>query len=267
MADSVAPRHLGDHLLARGQPVVTLREVADLTGLTEATAKVAMVRLRRARQFFSPHPGLYVAVPPQYRTWGGLPGLDFIDATMKALDRRYYVALLSAAELHGAAHQRPQVFQVMVDRPVSSRDLGRVRLRFYTHTQVADLPVQTRNTATGQARIATPAVTCLDLAARPNDAGGVDNVVTVVADLLDETGLTGSHLADLATLYAPATLRRLGWLLDYLDVDIDTEPIRAVLASGAVRRARTRLDPAGPYRGRSDTRWGVIVNTDVEPDL
>lgn len=226
-----------------------------------------MARLRQAKQFFSPHPGLYVAVPAQYRTWGVIPGLDFIDAMMRTLNRQYYVALLSAAELHGASHQRPQVFQVMVDRPVAGRDLGRVRLRFYTNRKLADLPSQTRNTATGQARIATPAVTCLDLASRPNDAGGLNNVATVLPELVEETGMTGDELAALAHLYPPAGIRRLGWLLDHVDADVDTEILLATVAASTQGRARTGLDPAGPRRGRSDSRWGVIINTDVEPDL
>lgn len=226
-----------------------------------------MARLRRAEQFFSPHPGLYIAVPAQYRTWGVIPGLDFIDAMMRALDRHYYVALLSAAEQHGAAHQRPQVFQTMVDQPVSGRDLGRVRLRFYTNRKIAELPTQVRNTATGQVRVATPAVTCLDLASRPNDAGGLNNVATVITELVDETELTGDQLADLAHLYPPASLRRLGWLLDHMNSEVDTELLRTAVATGTERRARTRLDPAGPRRGRSDPQWGVIVNTEVEPDL
>jgi predicted transcriptional regulator of viral defense system len=267
MVEVVAPRHLGDYLLAHGQPTATLSEVSELTGLTKAAAKVAMARLRQARQFFSPHPGLYVVVPPQYRTWGVTPGLDFIDAMMEALSRNYYVALLSAAELHGAAHQRPQVFQVMVDRPVSNRDLGRVHLRFYTHRRIADLPIQTRNTTTGQAHVATPAVTCLDLTSRPNDAGGISNIATVIAELIDETNMTGDELAGPAHLYPPATVRRLGWLLEYLDTGTDTGPIHAVLVAGPAGRARTRLDPAGPVRGRSDGRWGIIVNTEVEHDL
>ena len=33
----------------------------------------------------------------------------------------YYVGLLSAAELFGAAHQRPQVFQVVVDKYLPDR--------------------------------------------------------------------------------------------------------------------------------------------------
>lgn len=267
MAVRVAPRNLSDYLLSYGQPIVTLSEVAELTGLTKAAASVALIRLRESARMFSPHPGLYVAVPPQYRTWGVVPGIDFIDAMMKAMSRRYYVALLSAAELHGAAHQRPQVFQVMVDRPVGNRDLGRVRLRFYTHANISAVPAQLRNTSTGQVFLSTPAATCLDLVSRPNEAGGLSNVATVIAELAAESKVDSAGVLQAASAYPAASLRRLGWLLDHLESDIDTSILHAMLDPGLARRATTLLDPAGLRRGHTDQRWGIIENTEVEPDL
>jgi hypothetical protein len=71
---------------------------------------------------------------------------------MAFLSRRCYVALLSAAELHGPAHQAPQVFQVMVDRHVRDRHVGRARLRFFAGTHVAQAPVERRNVPTGRSR-------------------------------------------------------------------------------------------------------------------
>jgi hypothetical protein len=46
---------------------------------------------------------------------------------MAYLDEKYYAGLLSAAEYHGAAHQRPQVFQVVVARNKSEITCGKVR--------------------------------------------------------------------------------------------------------------------------------------------
>jgi predicted transcriptional regulator of viral defense system len=261
----VPPRHLSDHLLAHGRPIVTLAEVSELTGLPPKGAADALMRLRRAHQMFSPHRGLYVAIPPQYRTWGVVPALDFIDAMMATLKRLYYVALLSAAELHGAAHQRPQVFHVMVDRQLAHRDLGRVRLRFYTRRQISSVPVTLRNSATGQVRVSTPAATALDLASRPNDAGGLSNVATVLVDLVDETGLSSDDVAPVAAMYPKASLRRLGWLLDLADVDIDTDALAAQVGNG--RRPAVLLDPAGENRGHGNQRWGVVENSIVDPEL
>ncbi len=104
-AERIEPRELRDHLLGHGQQVVTLDQVTELLGSPKAEASATLVRLRRAGDMFSPARGLYVAVPPQYRTWGAVPAIDFIDPMLQVGGYRYYVGLLSAAELHGAAHQ------------------------------------------------------------------------------------------------------------------------------------------------------------------
>jgi hypothetical protein len=49
---------------------------------------------------------------PEYRSLACLPADQFIPALMKRFDFAYYVGLLSAAQLRGAAHQRPQESQV-----------------------------------------------------------------------------------------------------------------------------------------------------------
>ncbi|OJV30136.1 MAG: hypothetical protein BGO26_07110 [Actinobacteria bacterium 69-20] len=268
----VAPRHLRDHLLERGVHSVDMSAVVRLTGASQQEAAATMMRLRRAGQFFSPTPGLYVAIPPRYASWGVVPAMDFIEPLMDKLSRRYYVGLLSAAELHGAAHQRPQVFQVMVDKPLADRDFRRVRLRFYTRTAVERYPTVLRNSATGQVRISTPEVTALDLAARPNDAGGLNNVATILGELAMDSKLSPAALSEAATLFPQAVARRLGWLLDRVAGEADTAELAAVLGqlleqNGPRVRAQDLLDPAGPRRGTAGNRWHVVENSDVEPDL
>jgi predicted transcriptional regulator of viral defense system len=265
---AVAPRELVDHLLAHGRSWLTLEEAAVELGSTKPKAAASLARLRRQGRIFSPHPGLYFPIPPQYRTWGVIPALDFIDPMMRAMDRRYYVALLSAAELHGAAHQRPQVFQVVVDRPVQNRDVGRVRLRFYTRQRFADVPTQMRNSATGRVVVSTPAATCLDLTSRPNDAGGLSNVATVLAELVEEQRLTGEQLVDAAAGYPSSSIRRLGWLLEFIDADVGTDELAQTIAARDPNpRSLTLLDPRGAKQGVLDARWGLTVNQVVEPDL
>lgn len=275
MADEhtrVSPRHLRDYLLGRGEHVVDILDVERLTDIPKKEAAVAMMRLRRAGQFFSPTRGQYVAVPPEYASWGVVPARDFIEPLMGKLERRYYVGLLSAAELHGAAHQRPQVFQVMVDRPLANRDFGRVRIRFYTRQGIERYPTVLRNSATGQVRVSTPEVTALDIAARPNDAGGLSNVATVLGELAADGRLSSEGLADAAQLYPQTVTRRLGWLLDLVAEEAGTAELTAALerflAQGKPRsRALDLLDPAGPRRGTAVNRWQVVENTEVEPDL
>ncbi len=268
----VAPRHLRDHLLERGIHVVDIPAVVRMTGAPKREAAATMMRLRRAGQFFSPTPGLYVAIPPEYASWGVVPAMDFIEPLMSKLRRRYYVGLLSAAELYGAAHQRPQVFQVMVDKPLADRDFGRVRLRFYTRTAIERYPTVLRNSATGQVPVATAEVTALDLAARPIDAGGLSNVATILGELAMDGKLSPAALADAAELFPQAVARRLGWLLDRVASEVGTAELAESLVQrldqgGTRARALDLLDPAGRRRGHAGNRWRVVENTEVEPDL
>lgn len=272
--ETVPPRHLVNHLLAHGRSVITLREFAELTGLSLASAADAAKRLRQSGQIFSPTRGLYIVIPPQYRNWGVAPAADFIDPFMRLVGRNYYVGLLSAAELHGASHQRPQVFQVMVDQPLANRDFGRVHLRFYTQSRLKNLPVQKFNSATGQFLVSTPAITALDLASRPSDAGGLGNVATVLAELVEATALDVQSILKCAEWYPAPSLRRLGWLLERVAQDSDSIKSELELLAKAVAhsgkaggRLQTLLDPHGPRRGRVNPKWGLIENVEVEPDL
>ena len=47
---------------------------------------------------------------PSTARGGSLPSELFIAGMTRALGRDYYVSLLTAAAMHGAAHQAPQVF-------------------------------------------------------------------------------------------------------------------------------------------------------------
>ena len=265
--ERVPPRHLSDYLQSHGQPVVDLATASDLMGLGSKAAADALVRIRRSGQMFSPSPGLYVAIPPEYRTWGATPALDFIDPMMAANAREYYVALLSAAEIHGAAHQRPQAFQVMVERPIRDRTVGRNRLRFYTRRGLARVPVVSVTTSNGSARVSSPEATALDLVSRPSEGGGVSNVATVLAELADEGKLDGEKLSGVVSVFPVSSLRRLGWLLDFVDAPVDRSALNTRIQSGGRSGARVLLDPHGPRRGPTDQRWGVVINADVEPDL
>lgn len=92
-----------------------------MTGLSPAAIASGLQRLRRQLRVFSPTRGLYVVIPPEFRSWGVVPADWFIDDLMRHLGRRHYVALLSAAAYHGAAQQASQVFQVMTDGRVLER--------------------------------------------------------------------------------------------------------------------------------------------------
>src|ERR1700677_4842628 len=176
----VSMRDLPDLLISRGRYSMSLEEIRSLTGLSEAAVASGLQRLRKRRRVFSPTRGLYVVIPPEYRSWGVIPADWFIDDLMRHLDRRYYVALLSAAAYHGAAHQAPQVFQVMADGRVIDRTIERVRLRFYVSEHTVDTPVDMVTVHTGSISVSSREATVVDLVREPRASGGISNVATIL---------------------------------------------------------------------------------------
>ena len=254
---------LPDALLSAGVHAFTTADAAEAAGVRPDSARPALARLIRNELAFSPARGLYVPIPPEYRSWGAVPATWFVDPLMRHLGRAYYVGYLSAAELHGAAHQRPQVFQVVVDRDLRDRAFGRVRMRFVTNSDIADLPTVRRNTPTGAMAVATPDLTAIDLANRPENGGGLHNVATVLVGLANDGKLDDPTLARMVDHFPVAAARRTGWIIEHFtDVRLDA---LADVASRAIGEP-SNLDQHGPRRGRVDPRWRVRVNAVVEPD-
>jgi predicted transcriptional regulator of viral defense system len=262
----VGPRELADWLLARGRHWVTTSEAAALLEIPEAHVSPTLARWQQQGRLFSPTKGLYVLIPAEFRLWGAVPAAHFIDPLMRHLGHPYYVCRLSAAEVHGYAHQRPQVFQVMTTARLRDRTFGRVGIEFSISRHAGERPAVEVNTPTGTMRVSTPETTVLDLVARPSESGALSNVATIIGEMLDDGALDIAQLSTVAMGYPTSVVQRTGWLIDfmagYMGVGADTDtlhelanPNRAVL-----------LDPSGTRDGPTDERWDVIVNEDIQPE-
>ncbi len=176
-----SPRALLDALHGPGRYTFTRAEAAQALGLSDVALKNALWRLARTGRVASPRGRFYVIVPPEYRVTGSLPAAWFIRDLMEYLRRPYYMGLLTAASLHGAAHQAPQEFQVVTDRPLGVIEVGRVRIRFMKKAHLARTPTVGVKTPTGEMRVSTPEATALDLVRYPEHCGGLSNVATVLS--------------------------------------------------------------------------------------
>jgi hypothetical protein len=120
-----------DSLQARGRYTFRRAEANDESGLSAEGVKKALQRLVGRGRVAKVKDYFYVIVPLEYRAAGAPPPSWFLHDLMEAMQLPYYVGLLSAAALHGAAHQQPQEFQVVTDRSVRPLVAGRARIRFF----------------------------------------------------------------------------------------------------------------------------------------
>lgn len=252
-----------DDLVAGGRHHFTTAAATEAIGAGEEAVRAQLRRLKQRGRIASPMRSFHVVVPPEYRRLGCLPAEHFIDQLMEVLGEPYYVALLSAAERHGAAHQRPQSLQVMVRMNRPNIKCGQVRVTFIARGDLERMPVATFNTPHGYVRYSTAEVTALELVGYPQHAGGMNNVATVLAELAE--AIDPTKLLEAARLCPVGWSQRLGYLLEFAEATKLAAAIEPFVRANAnsyipLRRANT---VAGATR---NARWKVIVNAEVEPD-
>jgi predicted transcriptional regulator of viral defense system len=255
---------LVDSLAAQGSSCFTFQEFFQLAGSSEIAVKSALHRLQKKGEIAMPYRGFYVILLPMHRIVGCVPAAQFIPHLMEHLGEVYYAGLLSAAEYHGAAHQRPQVFQVMVAKVRRPITCGTIRVQFIYRKNAAAIPTELRNTTAGTIKVSTPEATALDVVGYVSHCAGLDNVATILTELAER--IDPHRLVEVAELSPVSYAQRLGYLLEL----VGEKELAAPLAD-YVRLKRpipTALTPKVSIKGaKKDRRWQVYVNTEVDPDL
>jgi predicted transcriptional regulator of viral defense system len=251
-------------LTANGRSCFSFKDVEKLKGASPAAIKAALRRLQKKGGIAMPYRGFYVIVPPEYRAAGCLPPEQFIPDLMDHLGEVYYAGLLSAAEYHGAAHQRPQVFQVIVANSRRPIKCGKMLVEFIFRKNAAKILTEPRNTPAGVLKIATPEATALDLIGYVSHCAGLNNVATVLTELAEK--IDAGRLRELAEFSPIAWVQRLGYLMEFVGAHEKAKGIAGYIEEK--RPVRTPLAPALSIKGaRMESRWRVFVNTLVEPDV
>ena len=250
-------------LMAHGLHHFTTRDVIEATDRDAHAVRAQLRRLKARGVIAEPVRSFHVVVPPEYRSRGCIPAEQFIPQLMDLVGEPSYFALLSAAQRYGAAHQRPQVDQVMVRKNRRSIRCGRVHVQFVARRDLGRTPVREFNTPRGVVRYATPEVTALELVGYPNHAAGLSNVATVLRDLAEE--MTTERLGKVAKLSPISWSQRLGYLLERVG---ESDFARALRHFVAVRaRSFTPLRRAADRFGAErNTAWKLILNVEIEPD-
>ncbi len=119
-------------ILSKGRHTFTLNEAKNAFTISEKAIAQSIYRLTAKKKITQIRKGFYAIITPEYSSQGMLPVHLFIDDLMKYLDRNYYVGLLSAAALHGAAHQQAMEYFVITENPpLRAIKNKKLKLNFY----------------------------------------------------------------------------------------------------------------------------------------
>ena len=249
-------------LQKRGRYVLTKKEALSEIGCAPKSVSQQANRLFKKKTLFMPKRGFWVAVPPEYQEQGVVPPPWYIHDLMDFERTSYYVGLLSAASLHGAAHQKPQTFQVIVGkqlRPIGSQVI------FFKKSQLSTQCVQTIKTMTGYMNVSSPALTAFDLVRYPEASGYLSHVATILMELTEV--VTKKDLkAMLASENNIPTSQRLGFLLEKVGNQELAEVVHKWLHPQK-KKDIPLMVRSKRKEGILDSKWGIIVNEDVEADL
>ncbi len=240
-------------------------------GVSHGAFLDAAARLAKRGYIFAPRRGFYVITPTRFLKWGAPPPSWYVDAMMEEAGRPYYVALLKAAELHGAAHQAVMEFQVVTDRQWKPIRAGRSKIKFYFRKNIdaIEAGITRRKTHTGSMRISSPALTALDLVRYLQASGGLMHAAGVLNELASE--IDSEQLGALAPAFERSVVQRLGYIFDQLGKGEAAATLRHCLDSGNV--PWVELDPGEASsmanekdEPRRDQCWHVIIRRPIEID-
>ena len=223
-------------------------------------------RLRAKGEIMNIRRGFYVIVPDVYRNMGTLPVELYIADLMKYLERKYYVGLYSAAMQHGAAHQQPQEFFVIIETP-NLRNIKKNQLviNFSEKGKFPVYGVDQKKTDTGYMNISCRELTFIDLIYFEKILGGYNRITTILTELVE--GMQKSKFKEaLKNPFPLSVYQRAGYILE----NIIHEKKLARIVEERLSKEHYRkilLAPAGKPNGPIEKKWKVQVNIKIEGDL
>jgi len=240
----------------------TLTELKEKFHLSDKSLLQGLYRYKENKKIVQIRKGFYGILVPRIATNGRLSYFDFLDDLMKSLEKKYYIALLNAAALYGAAHQQPQVAYVFTTPP-TPRNIKSSNLIFLSKSNWNQEFIVQKKTQTGFVNVSSPELTALDLCSYIWKFG-VNRVTTILIELQEEMKL--SLIKKVAKEYDNiSSLQRLGYILDKLTQN--EKLINAIYAIFLEKKTYyVPLSPKKGKRGEYDHKWKIIVNMQIEPD-
>lgn len=259
-------------LLSEGRVVFTAAQAQTALRIGKGALLDTAEKQQRRQYLISPRRGFYVIVPPQFLALGAPPPSWYIDSLMCHENRPYYVALLKAAELHGATHQAVMEFQIITDKRLPKIRAGRSSIVFYYRKDMDAIAsgLEDHKTDTGHMKVSCLELTILDLLRYRHAGGGLNHIATVLAELGER--IDAPRLVALSSAFERSVVQRLGHLLDRLN---HQDKVNLLYESVLQRpplpwielEPRHATDPVfAPAPAERDDRWRVIGRRPLEPD-
>ena len=260
-----------EDLPKRGKITFSKEEVEQqFPNLTSHNIKMTLYRLALKKKIQSVWHNFFVVLIPEFGMKGIAPPTEYIDQLMNYLGKDYYIALLNAAEIHGAAHQAPQEFFVMCNTTnLRNKIKKNVKINFVAKKAIPQKYVTQIMTNSGYINVSNPILTAYDLVCYVKNIGGINRVATIINDLAEKISFANVD-KEFMQSFSPAITQRLGYLFEELGFDELANKLYRKTEIAGLKFRKIPLVIANQTNDFSkyplNNRWKLIINEQIDID-
>ena len=260
-----------EDLPKRGKSVFTKQEIEkQFPALSNYSIRNSLTRLSKKKKIQSVWRDFYAVILPEYGLKCIAPPIEYIDQLMKFLDKDYYIALLSAAALQGAAHQAPMEFFIITNsRILRDKQKDDVKINFVTKKNIPTQYITQVMVSSGYANISRPELTAFDLLIYEKNVGGINRVATILSELAETVNFENISVEFLKSLNM-AVIQRLAYLLDLLEFEELANVLFQKSKEADIKFRKYPLSVLSEKKNYSDfqinNKWKIIINEEIDID-
>lgn len=256
--------------LIHGKPCFSVEDLRiAFPSIVENTMRRELSRLVASKIITSVYRGFYVIIPPHYALNLKIPAYFYIDQLMAYIGKPYYLSLLTAGVLWGAAHQRPQRTSVTTIPPRARTTLTKNNDLIWTYrSYIPEKFLKKKNSETGTIIYSNAELTSIDLVQYEQLIGGLSRAATVLSELVENTNFFDAATSGLFSLTTVPTIQRLGFILDeVLNEKEQSDVLYNQMLNYAPNYSYQFLSRRSPHiKEVCNRRWKIYVNTNITPD-
>ena len=201
----------------------------------------------------------------------------YIETLMQHLKREYYVALLSAVEVHLSPKEALQANEITVITslpPLRDSFRGQGKIRYFVKKDIKNLreigvkrktlPFSIKERTL---RVASLELTAVDLLLYEKEIGGIQKAVEVIQRIKNH--LSWQELPTEVILSTPVSIfQRLGYVLSFIKEEELAERLKERVLSTGKKFRRTLLKTDIPEKGGEPfcPIWKIVVNISLQND-
>ena len=260
-----------DDLPKRGKITFSKEEIErEFPNLRRNNIQLTLFRLARKKKIQSVWRGFWVVVPVEYGLKGVVDPIEYVAQLMAYLGQNYYIGLLSAAAMHGAAHQQPmELMLITQSRHLKDTKKSDTKINFSTKKEIPHQYVQQITSRSGYIAVSTPELTAIDLLLYVKSVGGINRVATVLSELAEIIDFDRVSISFFQNVHI-ADIQRLGYLLETVGFPEIAEQLYRKTIEAKIKFRKYPLCIKRKAENLSDfevnEKWKIIVNEEIDID-